>query len=70
MAQRQEYAIGDAVTDRREAAAVCTAVLEVLRPMIRIAHVDVYSDYDDQMPEAVRRAEAQLAALAELSKRR
>jgi hypothetical protein len=35
MVQRREYAIDEAVTDRAEAEAVCAAVIEVLRPVIR-----------------------------------
>ena len=50
--------------------AVCAAVIEVLRPVIRSAQVDVITDFPEQMPEDVRRAEAELAAVAEDRERR
>lgn len=70
MGQRREFVIDKAVTDRAEAVAVCAAVIEVLRPVIRSAKIDVFTDFPEQMPEDVRRAEAQLVAIAEGRKKR
>lgn len=63
MSARLTYAVDKHLTDRSEAAAACSAVLEVLDSALVAAHVDVYSDYDDAMPELVRRAERELAAV-------
>jgi hypothetical protein len=60
--ERDVYAIDRHVTDRGEAAAICAAVLEVLRPLLGTAQVDVYSDYSEQMPEPVKDAERRLTA--------
>ncbi|WP_298457643.1 hypothetical protein [uncultured Cellulomonas sp.] len=70
MVQRRKYAIDKAVTDRAEAEAVCAAVMEVLRPVIRSAQIDVFTDHPEHMQEDVRRAEAQLVAEAERRKKR
>ena len=45
-------------------------VLDVLRPVIVAAHVDVHTDYSSEMPDAVRRAEDQLAAVGQRRRRR
>lgn len=70
MMQRREYAVDKAVMDRGEAEAVCAVVIEVLRPVVRSAQIDVFTDFPDQMPVNVRRAEAQLVAAAKGRKRR
>lgn len=62
MLERDVYAIDKHVTDRGEAAAICAAVLDVLRPLLGTAEVDVYSDYREQMPEPVKEAERRLTA--------
>lgn len=62
MLERDVHAIDKHVTDRGEAAAICAAVLDVLRPRLGSAQVDVYSDYADQMPEPVKESERRLAA--------
>jgi hypothetical protein len=55
--ERTTYVLEQEITDRNDAATACVAVLEVLRPVLRVALVDAYSDYEDQMPPDV--AEAQ-----------
>ncbi|MBO1753190.1 hypothetical protein J4G33_15390 [Actinotalea sp. BY-33] len=70
MGQRRDYAIDKAVTDRAEAEAVCAAVIDVLRPVIRSARIDVFTDSPEKMPDDVRRAEAHLAAAGRDRKRR
>lgn len=60
--ERLEYAVEKHLTDRAEAAAACSTVLEVLGPVLVAAHVDVYTDYPDEMPDPVRQAEQELAA--------
>lgn len=62
MPERDIYAIDRHITDRGEAAAICAAVLDVLRPILGTAQVDVFSDYSAQMPEPVKKAERRLAA--------
>jgi hypothetical protein len=58
MLSRAAYVVHD-VTD---AAQVCRAVFAVLRDDIETVRIDAYSDYVDQMPEDIRRAEAWLRA--------
>lgn len=58
------------LTDRGQADAACAVVLEVLRPVIVAAHVDVHTDYSSEMPDAVRRAEDQLAAVGQRRRKR
>lgn len=62
MLERDVYAVDKDVTDRAEAAAICAALLDFLRPRLGSAQVDVYSDYADQMPEPVKESERRLAA--------
>ncbi|WP_129336961.1 hypothetical protein [Cellulomonas endophytica] len=64
MSERQVYAIDKHVTDRIEAAAICSAVLDVLRPHVGSAEFDVYSDYGNEMPAPVRDAEQRLEEAA------
>jgi hypothetical protein len=68
--ERRWYALDRDITDREEARVACSAVLGVLGPVIAAAHVDVYSDYRDEMPEAVRRAEEELAEAGRRRRRR
>ena len=67
--QRREYVIDKDVNVRAEAETVCAAVIEVLRPVVCSAQIDVFTDFPRQMPEDVRRAEAQLVAAAKCRKR-
>jgi len=53
------------ISDRGEAEDVCAAVIDVLRPVMQTAWVDVVSDFTDVMPEPVRQAEAVLRAAGE-----
>lgn len=57
MVERTAYVVEKEITDRDDAATACVAVLAVLRPVLRMALVDAYSDYEGQMPPDV--AEAQ-----------
>lgn len=54
--ERTTYVVEKEITTRDEAAKACAAVLEVLRPALRFAAIDAYSDYDDQMPPDVAEA--------------
>ena len=45
---------------RDEANEACLGVLEVLRPALRLAVIDVYSDFDETMPPHVTEAARQL----------
>lgn len=58
------------LTDRGQADAACAVVLDVLRPVIVAAHVDVHTDHASEMPDAVRRAEDQLAAVGQRRRKR
>lgn len=51
------------LTSREDAEVVCAAVVDVLRPVIRLARVDAVSDHTDLMPPAVASGEAALRAL-------
>lgn len=62
MDDRLEYAVDKDLTDRAEAAAACSAVFNALGPAIVVGHVDVYTDYSDEMTAPVRQAEQELAA--------
>ncbi|MDP1804471.1 MAG: hypothetical protein Q8K72_04840, partial [Acidimicrobiales bacterium] len=57
MDERATYVVDKEITARDEANGACAAVLEVLRPALRFAVVDAYSDYNDQMPPDVAEAE-------------
>lgn len=57
MDERTAYVIEKEITDRDDATTACVAILEVLRPVLRVALVDAYTDYENQMPPDV--AEAQ-----------
>jgi len=52
---RTTYVVEE-ITTRDEAAKACAAVLEVLRPALRFAAIDAYSDYNDEMPPDVAEA--------------
>ena len=54
--ERTKYVVEKEITTRDEAAKACAAVLEVLRPALRFAAIDAYSDYNDQMPPDVAEA--------------
>lgn len=56
---RTAYVVEEDIVDRERAVLACTAVLEVLRPAMRSAIIDAYSD-DADMPSAARDAEMQL----------
>jgi hypothetical protein len=60
--ERQWYAVDRELTTREDAEAVCAAVLDVLRAVLRCARVDVMSDHTDQMPLSVAAAESALRA--------
>lgn len=63
--ERVAYAIDADVRDRDDAAAVCAAIFDLVRPDLRSMGIDVCSDYrDDEMPEPVLAAQARLNALA------
>jgi len=62
--QRRWFAVDRDLTNRNDAEAVCAAVVEVLRPVLRRVRVDAVSDYADEMPPSVAEAEAVLRALA------
>ncbi|PFG39925.1 hypothetical protein ATJ97_2445 [Georgenia soli] len=55
---RQEYAVEKDITDRSEATFVCTATLEVLRPHLRLAIIDAYTDYADELTTSAATAQA------------
>ena len=57
MDERTTYVVDKEITARDEANRACAAVLDVLRPALRFAIVDAYSDYNDQMPPDVAEAE-------------
>ena len=61
---RHWYAVDRDLTSREDAEAVCAAVVEVLRPVLRRARVDAVSDHAERMPPPVASAEAALRALA------
>ncbi len=55
--ERMEYVVEKEITDRDDAATACVAVLEVLRPVLRVALIDAFSDYENQMPLDVKEAQ-------------
>jgi hypothetical protein len=57
MSERQSYVVVDAAAADHDTAAFCGAVFDVLGALVETAHVDAYSDYDDQMPGDIRAAE-------------
>ena len=54
---RLTYVVDKAIVDRDEAVTACTEVLELLRPRIRTATVDAYTDYRDELPTQAAAAE-------------
>lgn len=60
---RSSYVFDKDLVDRDEAALVCAVILDVLRADLKAAHVDAYSDYESEMPDRVRVAEAALREL-------
>jgi len=62
--QRRWFAVDRDLASREDAEAVCRAVVDVLRPVLRRARVDAVSDYSDEMPAPVAEAEVALRALA------
>ena len=63
MAERQCYAVDKFVIDRVEAELVCGAVIDVLRPILRMVQIDAISDFRSEMPAHVQQAEATLRRL-------
>lgn len=61
--ERTTFVVDKHITSRAEAARVCDAVLDLLRPHLRSVTIDAYSDYHDQLPEDVVTAEARLKDL-------
>lgn len=58
----QTYVVDKDITSRAEAQMVCEAVLDVLRPYLRRAHIDAVTDCPDEMePEDRAALEALLA---------
>lgn len=55
---------------RPEAELACSAVLEVLRPVLRLARTDAYSDYRDAPPPTVGEAQQWLCERGEQDHRR
>jgi len=55
---RQDYAVGEDITDRSEATLACTATLEVLRPHLRLAIIDAFTDYADELTTSAATAQA------------
>lgn len=51
-------------SDRQQAERVCAAVLAVLQPVLREVSLDALSDFPDQLPAEVRRAEQALLTRA------
>jgi hypothetical protein len=62
--KRRWYAVDRDLASREDAEAACGAVIDVLRPVLRRARVDVVSDHAERMPPDVAAAEAALRALA------
>lgn len=65
MTKRQDYVVDKLVTDRVEAEMVCAAVLDVLRPILRMVRIDAISDFPREMPLPVQQAEGTLRAVQE-----
>ncbi len=55
--ERTAYVVEKEITDRNDAAMACVAVLEVLGPVLRVALVDAYSDYENEVPPDVEEAQ-------------
>jgi hypothetical protein len=68
--RRQEYVLDKDVTDRGEASRACVAVLQTLRPHVRLVVVDAYTDYADELTAEARQAEAWLRRRGEHQGRR
>lgn len=56
--ERTTFVVDKDITSRADAARVCGAILDLLRPHLRSATIDAYSDFEDQLPEDVATAEA------------
>ena len=61
--ERHWYAVDRELISREDAEAVCAAVVDVLRPVLRLARVDAVSDHTGLMPPSVASGEAALRAL-------
>jgi hypothetical protein len=57
VSERQSYVVVDSSDEAREAASICGAVFDLLGESAVTAHVDAYSDFDDQMPDDIREAQ-------------
>jgi len=57
---RQDYVVDKDLSNRGEASRVCVAVLQTLRPHLRLVVVDAYSDDADELTAEARQAEAWL----------
>jgi hypothetical protein len=67
---RQQYAVDKDITDRAEATFVCTATLEVLRPHLRLAIIDAYTDYADELTTSAATAQASIRQLGSQQRHR
>lgn len=68
-AHRRCWVVDAALIDRQVAVAACQAVLEAVRPVARLVHVDAYSDYRDGLPSDVEVAQRQLRAMGSRRRR-
>lgn len=67
---REFYVVDKDILDRDEAAFVSAVVLDVLGEDAAGAWVDAYSDFDDEMPEAVKAVQVALMELGARQHRR
>lgn len=56
MGKRQRYVV-EYGSDDHDVGSVCEAVFDVLDASVKTLRVDAYSDYTDQMPDDIRRAQ-------------